>query len=169
MASDTQTTATDGEGLLAVITDIGTALGWTIRSFRREDELIILTALDQDTNFEQMIWVHDVDQGYVRCLLVWRGAITADQHAKVFELCARINNGLVFGCAEFSFHEGALLFRDSALLRFGPPADVLRDVTARLLELGSRYTPAVRATLDGEDPAVAVACIDEADRASTTH
>ena len=72
-----------------------------------------------------------------------------EREAAVLELCARINDGLVFGCAEYSFDDRALVFRDSIQLAYGDMRDLLTNVSARLLDLGSRYLPAIRATLAG--------------------
>jgi hypothetical protein len=149
MRSNLGLPAPDEEGFLAALGELAASFGWRLRSFKRDDELIALVALDHDPSFEQILWVYDTSGGFVRCLLVSRGSVPAEREAVIFELCARINDGLVFGCAEYSFDDRVLVFRDSVQLGYGKMPDLLASVSARLLDLGSRYSPAIRATLAG--------------------
>jgi hypothetical protein len=141
--------APDEDGFLAALGELAASLGWRLRSFKRDDELVALVALDHDPSFEQILWVYDTRGASVRCLLVSRGSVPAEREVAILELCARINDGLVFGCAEYSFEDRALAFRDSIQLGYGNMPDLLTGVSARLLDLGSCYSPAIRATLAG--------------------
>src|SRR5215470_17368925 len=135
------------EVFLAAANELAASFGWRIRSFKRGQELVAQVALDHDRSFEQVLWVYDVTSVCVRCLLVSRGTVPPEREASVIELCARINDGLIFGCAEYSFDERVLVFRDSFQLGTGSLSDALTGTTARLLDLGSRYSSAVLATL----------------------
>jgi hypothetical protein len=156
MRSNLGPAASDEAGVLVALGELATSFGWRLRSFKRDDEMVALVVLDHDPSFEQMIWVYHISGANVRCLLVSRGSVPADREFAVFELCARINDGLVFGCAEYSFDDRALVFRDSVQLGYGKTPDLLASVSARLLDLGSRYAPAVGATLAGKSPAEAM-------------
>ena len=114
-----------------------------------------LAALDP-TSYEQVLWVYNTRRGSVRCLLVNRATVPAAREGAILELCARINEDLVFGCAEYSFGDRTVIFRDSVQLGSGDTGDLLTGATARVLDLGSRYAPAVRATLAGSSPVEAM-------------
>lgn len=124
-------------------------LDWELRSFTRDGEVIALAALNHDPTFEQMLWVYCPDRDYVRCLLVARGTIASELEPAVIELCARINDGLIFGCAEYSFSDQAFAFRDSLETDRNTWNEELKTRTARLLELGSHFAPAWRDVMSG--------------------
>jgi hypothetical protein len=149
--------ATGEEEFLKIVDELAASFGWTLRSFRRDEELVALVALEHDPSFEQILWIHDAGRACTRCLLVWRGTVRPEREAAILELCARINDGLLFGCAEYSFHDRTLVFRDSAQLAYARVADLVPSVTDRSLHLGSRYAPAVHATLAGHSAAEAYA------------
>jgi hypothetical protein len=144
------------QDFLAAVGQLITPLGWQLRSFEREGEVIALAALDHDPAFEQMLWIYCPDRRYVRCLLVARGTVPAEREPAVVELCARINDGLVFGCAEYSFSDQAFVLRDSFETGKNSWDDELTPRTARLLELGSHYSPALQAVLGGTSAAEAI-------------
>lgn len=125
-------------------------LDWELRSFTRDGEVIALAALNHDPTFEQMLWVYCPDREYVRCLLVARGSVSSELEPAVIELCARINDGLIFGCAEYSFSDQAFTFRDSLETDRNTWHEELKTRTARLLELGSHFAPAWRDVLCGK-------------------
>ena len=138
---------------LAAVEQLIKPLGWRMHSFAREGEVIALAALDHDPAFEQMLWVFSPDRGYVRCLLVARGVVTAEREPAVIELCARINDGLVFGCAEYSFTDQAFMLREAFEAGKNSWDSELTPRAARLLELGSHYAPALQAVLGGASAA----------------
>ena len=156
MNSHIEIPAPDTKGFLKAVGDLAASFGWRLRSFERDDELAAVAALDHDSSFEQVLWVFDTKRTFIRCLLVGRGTVAADREAAILELCARINDGLAFGCAEYSFNDRTLVFRDSVQLGYGKMSDLVESTSARLLDLGSRYAPAVRATLAGSSPAEAM-------------
>jgi hypothetical protein len=80
---------------------------------------------------------------------VARGEVRAERLAQSLELCARINDGLAFGCAEYSFDDRVVLLRDSLPFTGNDLDGRLSRASARLLQLGAHYAPAIRATLDG--------------------
>jgi len=164
MRSNTRFPDADEDGFLSVLRDLAASLAWQLRSFEREEELIALVALDHDPSYEQVLWVYDRSRGFVRCLLVRRGSVPPEREADIIELCAHINDGLAFGCAEYSFDDRTLVFRDSFQLSHCKLQDTLVDITSRLLNLGSRYSPAVRATLAGKSAAEAIKHISESPR-----
>lgn len=150
---------------MAALAELAASFGWRLRSFKRDDECVALVALDHDPSFEQILWVYDTRGAFVRCLLVNRGSVPAESEAAILELCARINDGLVFGCAEYSFDDRVLVFRDSVQLENGNLADMLTNVSARLLDLGSRYSPTIRATLAGTSPSEAMGLVRDSPEA----
>jgi len=142
------------------VRSLAESFGWQPRSFMRGDEIVALAALDGDADFEQLVWVFDAVDATLRCILVSRASVAPAREAAVLELCARINSGLVFGCAEYSFEDRVVVFRDSADLRHGAATEHVRAASERLLGLGSRYAAAIRATLSGASPQAAVAGVE---------
>jgi hypothetical protein len=137
---------------LAAVGELAASLGWQHQSFKRDEEIIAVVALDQDPSFEQAIWVYDVKHVFMRCLLVNRSAIPPEHEGAILELCARINDGLSFGCVEYCFDDRTVIFRDSADLQYGALVELVMSTSTRLLDIGSRYAPAIRATLTGSTP-----------------
>jgi hypothetical protein len=143
-------------GFLGALEPLAESLGWQLQGFTRGDELVVIAALGGDPSFEQVVWISGTSGETLRCLLVSRAPIPRESREPILELCARINEGLVFGCAEYAFEEAAVVFRDAADLRGGSVEQLAPDTTARLLGLGSRYVPAVEAVLAGASPRDAV-------------
>ena len=57
----------NGEMFLKAVTDFAEPLGWTARSFERDEELIAFVELDKDPAFEQVVWVFNRAKEIVRC------------------------------------------------------------------------------------------------------
>lgn len=110
--------------------------------------------------FEQLVWIRDAAGSNLRCLLIVRGEVPAERRAAVFELCARVNDGLIHGCLEYDFADRTLGFRDSTDLSGIAPATAVERTTGRLLTLGSRYADAIGRVLSGESPGEAVAAVE---------
>ncbi|WP_124602041.1 YbjN domain-containing protein [Burkholderia sp. Bp8963] len=149
MRSIDEATAPDPESVIATLDELVTSLGWRLHAFNRDDESVGLVSLGHDPFFEQIIWIYDTKRALVRCLLVGRERIPANREAIIFELCARINDGLIFGCAEYSFSDCALVFRDTAPVGAGNLKEILTDLSGRVLNLGARYRPVIAAALAG--------------------
>jgi hypothetical protein len=160
MRGNSSSPAPDEKGFLASAADFAAAFGWQVRSFQRAGELVAVVALDHDPSFEQLLWVYDTGRAVIRCLLVDRRRVPFAREAAILELCSRINDGLLFGCAEYSFNDRTVVFRDS--IQLGPLnlKDLLPGISARVLDLGSRYAPAIGATLGGTPPVNAI-CLSE--------
>lgn len=156
MTLDIEITLPDGDKFLAAADELAVSFGWQLHSFKRDEEIIGLVSLKKDPSFEQILWVYDPIRAFLLCLLVSRAVVPEERESAVIELCARINNGLLSGCLEFSFTDRTLIFRDSAELKYGPVDLVLSSTSSRLLSLGSRYASAIRDTLAGSSPAEAV-------------
>jgi hypothetical protein len=152
MTSETKISIPDTRQFLSAVSELTASLGWQHQSFTRDEEFIVLTVLENDPSFEQVLWIYDVKRVFLRCLLINRGIIPSERESAIVELCARINEGLAFGCAEYSFDDHTVIFRDSADLKYGSLADLIMSTSTRLLSLGSRYAPAIRATLAGSTP-----------------
>lgn len=150
----------DDDAFLATVREVAAPFGWRVRSFTRDEEVVALATLDNDLLFEQVLWINVAKEKYVRCLLVTRGSVPEARKDAILELCARINDGLIFGCAEYSFEEGIFVFRDAITLECGKLSELLSLVTARLLDLGSRYSAAIQTTLAGMSPEEALRGID---------
>jgi hypothetical protein len=158
MTSKKEASTPDKEQFLAAVAECTAPFGWQLQSFTRDEEFIVLVALENDPSFEQIIWVYNMDHISVRCLLLSRAVVPPERKDSIFELCARINDGLTFGCLEYSFSDVALIFRQSADLdACGSLEHVLRETTARVLDLGHRYRVAIDATLAGESAEQAIA------------
>jgi hypothetical protein len=157
MTSEKRDPGPDTGQFLAAVREWTASFGWQVQSFTRDEEFIVIAPLENDPSFEQIIWVYDTEHGSFRSLLVSRAVISAERRDAIFELCARINDGLTFGCLEYSFSDAALVFRESADLdTCGPLERVLHETSARVLDFGQRYAVAIDATLKGEKPEDAV-------------
>jgi hypothetical protein len=161
MTTDQDNPAPDNEEFLNALRELTSPLDWEVQSFTRDHELIAIVGLDNDPRFEQVLWVYDTEGLFVRCLLVSRAEVPPESEPAIMELCARINDRLSFGCAEYSFDDQTIIFRNSLDLRTcGPLERVMSDATSRVLSLGRRYAPAITAVLDGGNPKDAVAAIE---------
>lgn len=149
------------EQFLNAVREFAEPLGWTARSFEREEELIAFVELTNDPAFERVAWVYSASKEIVRCLLMVRDEVPAERREAAIELCARINDGLFFGCLEYGFKERTLTFRDSFPMSAGTVAALLPECSARILGLGAHFSPAVRATLAGIAPERAMAACGE--------
>lgn len=149
MNTATDTAAPGSEEFLAILDAMASSLNWRVRSFERGDSVVAVVALNDDPHFEQVVWVYDTQRVFVRCLLATRGNIPEKQVGAIVELCAYINDGLIYGCAEYSFSDRVLAFRDSVSLEYGDTAAVLTDLSQRVFTLGSHYANAVAAVLAG--------------------
>ena len=134
---------------------------WTMRTFEREDEIVCVAPTEHDQMFEQIIWVYDTDRIMLRCLLVGKDKIKTKNRSAVLELCARVNNGLPFGCLEYSFEDDVVVFRDSTDLDWGPLEQLVESITARSLNLGQRYAVAIESVLQGLSVQDAVTRVEE--------
>ncbi|HYW71713.1 MAG TPA: YbjN domain-containing protein [Pyrinomonadaceae bacterium] len=157
MDSNNKTPAPDTRQFLNAVAECTAPFGWQLQSFTRDEEFIVVVALENDPSFEQVVWLYNTEHVSVRCLLVSRAEVPAERRHSIFELCARVNDGLTFGCLEYSFSDAALMFRESADLdACGPLAQVIHEISARVLDLGRRYRDAIEATLKGEPPEQAI-------------
>jgi hypothetical protein len=155
--TERKTSAPDTEQFLAAVREWAAPLGWQPQSMTRDEDFIVVAGIEDDPSFERVMWVYNTEHVSLRCLLVSRAVVTAERQAPIMELCTRINDGLTFGCLEYSFSDAALVFRESADLdSCGPLGQVLHETTARVLDLGRRYAGAIEATLAGDKPEDAV-------------
>jgi hypothetical protein len=148
--------APDSATFIAEAGRLAVEFGWPARSSEQASEVVLVALTKSDPAFERFVWIYDTEQLTLRCMLVGSWVVPQAREQAVLELCARINEGLPFGCIEYSFSNRALVFRDSADLDWGPLGEVLSGSTARVLNLGRRYAASVQATLDGTDPEIAV-------------
>ena|SRR6185436_13787274 len=157
MTSEQQDSAPSNEQFLDAVGELTKPLGWQLQHFMRDQELVALAPTESDPSFEQFIWVYDTAGGFFRCLLVSRTVVPPEREPAILELCARMNDGLNFGCAEYSFDDKAIVFRNSVDIRTcSPLAQVVNDATSRVLSLGRRYANAIAETLEGSNPKDAV-------------
>jgi hypothetical protein len=158
MKSPAEAPSADQDGFIAALNELIAPLGWDLHSFRREEEMVGLVALQRDPFCERIIWVYDTKRSFVRCLAFGRGTVPAEREAAIIELCARINDGLIFGCAEYGFANRTFAFRDSVpVVGHSELKDALSDLTGRLLKLGARNWPAIAAVLGGASATEAIA------------
>src|SRR5882762_4902658 len=136
--------------------NLATEFGWPAKTFERNGEAVVVALTETDPGFERFVWVYNFARVSLRCMLVHKETVSENRLPAILELCARVNEALPFGCAEYSFDDQVLVFRDSADLDWGPLKQVVTDTTARVLNLGRRYAGAIEATLNGEKPETAV-------------
>src|SRR4029077_10599522 len=146
----------DRSAFLAEASRIGTEFGWKTATFEREDEAVCVAAIPDDSSYDRLVWVDDTGRKMLRCMMIGRLEVPKPRLQAIFELCARINHGLPFGCLEYAFDDRVLVFRDSADLDWAPAEQVIKGSTLRVLKLGERYAAAIRAVLDGAEPEAAV-------------
>ena len=146
--------------LFDAIAGLAETMHWPLRAFEHQGDRVVVAGLADDAVFEQLVWIRDAAGSNLRCLLIARGAVPEERRAAVFELCARVNDGLIHGCLEYDFTDRTLGFRDSTELADIPPAAAVDRTTARLLTLGSRYADAIGRVLSGEPPGEAVAAAE---------
>ena len=135
--------------VFAALATLAGSMGWKLRSFEHGGNLVTVAVLEGDASFEQLLWTVDEARGFVRCVLVSRGSVRAERESAVLELCARINQGLAFGCAEYDFGERTVVYRDCAEYGGQPVPESVERLTARVLRLGNRYAPALADTIAG--------------------
>ena len=128
--------------------------GWPAKTSESGREAVTVALTPSDPLYERMIWIYDTERITLRCLLVSAQTVPAKRCVAILELCARINEGLPFGCAEYSFGEKVVVFRDSADLGWQAVDEVVKSCTARSLNLGRKYADSIRSTLaDGKSEA----------------
>lgn len=131
--------------------------GWSSTSFERDGEAVLVALTETDPAFERFIWIYNLERMSLKCMLVSNQEVPAKRLSAIFELCARVNEALPFGCLEYSFEDRVLVFRDSSDLdTCGPLDQVVSDTTLRVLNLGRRYAAAIEDTLKGDKPEDAV-------------
>lgn len=164
MSDDAVPSRGDGGGneaaLFDAIADLAEKMRWPLRAFEHSGDRVMVAGLGDDAVFEQLVWIRDAAGSNLRCLLIVRDAVPEVRRAAVFELCARINDGLIHGCLEYDFTDRTLGFRDSVELAGQRPATAVERTTARLLVLGSRYADAIARVLSGDLPGEAVAAAE---------
>jgi hypothetical protein len=143
--------------LIAAAAKLAAKFGWRTRSFEREGEVVLVALTESDETFERFVWIYDTERTALRCLLATKDKVKARRQIAILELCARINEGLPFGCVEYSFSDHVLVFRDSADLSYGPVEEIVNGTTARVLNIGQKYSKAIHATLRGDAPADTIA------------
>ena len=146
---------------IAAAAKLATKFAWRTRSFEREGEVVLVALTETDVSFERFIWIYDTERTALRCLLASKENVPSKRQQAILELCARVNEGLPFGCLEFSFSDHILVFRDSSDLYWDHLDEVLNDTTARVLNLGRKYAESIHATLQGEKPNDAIAAVEE--------
>ena len=161
MKTDEQLKKPDGADFLSEARQLADKFAWTHQNMKRKKEVVLVARIDADESFERFVWVYDTNRVMLKCMLVGRATIPVRKLGVVLKLCALVNEGLPFGCLEYSFGEQILVFRDSADMGWGPLAQVVVDVTERTLNLGRCYAAAIQAVLGGAEPAEAVAKADK--------
>ena len=142
---------------IAIAGALAERFGWPMRTSAHGAECVCVARVEGDQEFERIVWVYDVERVTLRCMLVGASQVPAPLVPAVLELCARVNQGLTFGCLEFAFDDAVLVFRDSCDLDWGPLEQLVDGTTARVLNLGGRYAVAIAQVLEGVPVVDAVA------------
>jgi hypothetical protein len=156
LKADANSSPPNATEFLAAAGKLTTTFAWPSRTFEQDGEVVLVGLTKTDPSFERFVWVYDTSRTTLRCMLVSKEVVPIRRQAAILELCARVNEGLPFGCLEYSFGDHVLVFRDAADLDWGPLEKVIEGTTARVLNLGRRYAVAIRAALEGEKPKDAV-------------
>jgi hypothetical protein len=146
---------------LAAATKLASDFGWKYKNIERENETICVAKIENDPFFERFVWIFDSKRNMVRCLLIASEATSKRKIPAILEVCARINEGLPFGCSEFAFRERVVVFRDSTDLDWGPLDQVIEGTTSRTLNLGRKYAKGISAVLKGASPEDSIALCEE--------
>ncbi|EYF01856.1 YbjN domain-containing protein [Chondromyces apiculatus] len=146
------------EAFLAETEQLAEEVSWPFESFGEVNETTVASGalIEADPVYEKLIWSYDTENCLATCMLVCREEVPATRRAAVLKLCALVNDGLSFGCLDYSLESGALAFRDHADLLFGPLDVALRRATGRLLSLAQQIAPAIHGTLHGKKPGQAL-------------
>jgi hypothetical protein len=141
---------------LAAAGGLASELRWPSRALEHGDEVALVAKTETDDSFDRFVWSYDIRRTMLRCLLASRLVVPVKRRAAILELCARINEGLPFGCAEYSFDDRIVVFRDSVDLDWGPLGPLVGNTTSRVLNTAARYAPAIRGVLKGAKPEAAL-------------
>jgi hypothetical protein len=161
------TSPTESARFIAAAGKLATKFAWRARSFEREGEVVLVALTESDISFERFVWIYDIERGALRCLLASKEQVPSKRQLAILELCARVNEGLPFGCLEYSFSDHILVFRDSADLHWERLDEIINDTTARVLNLGHKYATAIHATLQGGKPKDVIADAEAAPGSAT--
>jgi hypothetical protein len=156
MNTDKKINRTLADKFLLEVNKLASQFAWPARSLHRGTEVALVALTQNDDAFERFVWVYDSERNMLKGMLVYKEPIPSKSLNAILELCARINEGLPFGCLEYSFGERALVFRDSIDLDWSPLDKAVGATTSRVLNLGRRYAEAIRLTLQGKKPEFAV-------------
>lgn len=129
---------------------------WPAKSMQRNAEVVLIALITTDPSFDRFVWVYDTERLLLKCMMVSKEAVPPQRQMAVLELCARINEGLPFGCMEYCFADHILLFRDSTDLDWTAFDQAIGATTSRVLNLGTRYAKAIHDVIKGEEPKKAV-------------
>jgi hypothetical protein len=144
--------------------DLAREFGWRVQSFAHGSQEVAVVGFDALEPFEQLLWIHDPEANTLRCLLLLRQRVPADRLQAALELCARVNDGLSFGCLEYAFSDQTLSFRDSSEVEGLGLDAAIRRTTSRVLSLGQRYFLAVDRVLSGVSALIACADAEAGDQ-----
>ena len=153
-------TPVGAERFLAAAGKLAAKFSWRARKFEREGEVVLVALTETDSFFDRFVWIYDTERSAVRCMLASKEVVPLKRLPAILEACARINEGLAFGCLEYSFSQRILVFRDSSGLHWEHLDEIVTSTTSRVLSLGRRYAPAIQATIRGAKPDEAVAAAD---------
>jgi len=151
----------DPNDFLTEVSKLALQFAWPTRSFERDGEVVLVALTQTDPLFERFVWVYDTERVTVRCMLVTKEKVDAQKYPPILELCALINQGLPFGCLEYSFDDKVLVFRDSSDLDWGPLDKIVGGTTSRVLNLGRKYAATIKLVIEGESPQSAVKKAEE--------
>ena len=129
---------------------------WPVENYAQDGEIIQMAVIHNDPLYTRMFWILDPSYEALKGVIVAGIEVTAEQQPHILELCARVNENLVFGCLEFRFDDKLLVVRDSSEIKYGPLEQIVQGLTTRLFNIAKEYSNAIRETLNGTSPEVAV-------------
>lgn len=141
--------AANKHDFLDALAGMASEFGWRVQSFQRGEQCVGVVGFEAAELYEQMVWIHDPQLESIRCLLTVREKVPAQKLPEMLEFCARVNDGLVFGCLEYDFSDQTLSFRDSSEVDAEAFDVAIQRLTSRLLSLGERYRVAIASVLAG--------------------
>src|SRR5262249_11018231 len=66
MNGDSEQSGPDPEEFLGAVGELADSFGWTFQSLTRGEEVVAVVGLANDPSFEQVLWVYDTDEVFLR-------------------------------------------------------------------------------------------------------
>lgn len=144
--------------------DLAKKFNWQVEEYEQDGEIIQMAKIHNDPLYVRIFWILDPEYETLKALVLSGVTVEIEERDKVLELCARVNENLIFGCLEFRFEERMLVVRDSIEIKIDTLDDEIERLTLRVFHLAKKYSIAIRQTLSGISPEKAVLSAERTER-----